>query len=104
MWVEKWRAKHTVINGYRHQLNAKAGSLIGRWLLWELLFIVTLTIFGLWIPVRLEKWKTQRMVLVFDKPLEEVKEEEQEAPAEEVKEEQPQEEVKEIEAPKEEAK
>ena len=109
VWVEKWRAKHTVVNGYRHQLNAKGGSYIGWWLLWELLFIVTLTIFGLWIPVKLEKWKVSKMVLVFDKPVEEVKEEEQEeqkeeAPAEEVKEEQPQEEVKEIEAPKEEQK
>lgn len=97
VWMEKWKAKHTVINGYRHKLVAKGGTLIGRWILWELLFIVTLTIFGLWIPVKLEKWKTARMVLEFDKP-------EEEQPKEEEKAEEPQpEEPKQIEAPKEEA-
>ena len=92
-WMEKWKAKHTVVNGYRHKLVGKGGKLIGRWLLWELLFIVTLTIFGLWIPVKLEKWKVAHMVLEFDKPVEE------EPEAEEAKEEEP----KQIEAPKEEA-
>ena len=91
VWMEKWKAKHTVINGYRHKLDAKGGKLIGRWILWELLLIVTLGIFGLWIPVKLEKWKVARMVLEFDKPEEEAKEE--------AKEEEP----KQIEAPKEEA-
>lgn len=100
-WVEKWRAKHTVINGFRHKLNASGGKLIGKWVLWMLLFIVTLTIFGLWIPVKLEKWKVAHMVLEFDKPEEEEKKEE-EKPQEEPKEEPQPEEPKQLEAPKEE--
>ena len=81
-WLESWRLKHTVINGYRHRLTVGGGKLIGRWILWELLTIVTLGIFGLWVPVKVEKWVVARTVLEFDQPKEEKKEE---APQEEPK-------------------
>lgn len=65
-WLVKWEAKHTVINGYREVFDGKAGSLIGWWILWMLLTIITLTIFGWWTPIRLRKWKVQRLKLVKD--------------------------------------
>ena len=65
-WLVKWEAKHTVICGYRVVFDGKAASLIGRWLLWYLLTIITLTIFGWWTPIRLRKWKVARLKLVKD--------------------------------------
>lgn len=75
-WIEGWKAKHTVINGYRQRLIRGGGRLIGWWLLWMLLSIVTLFIFSLWIPKKLERWKVSNMVLEFDKPQQEEKKEE----------------------------
>lgn len=77
VWLAKWEAKHTVINGYRMKLEANPWSLVGRWILWELLSFITLFIFALWIPTKLAKWKVKRMHLEFDKPVEEAKPEEQ---------------------------
>lgn len=78
VWMQKWEAKHTVINGYRLRLDANPWSLVGRWILWELLTLITVGIFGLWVPTKLLRWKTARMTMVFDKPAEEEKEEPQE--------------------------
>lgn len=65
-WLVKWECKHTVIRGYREYFDGSGGSLIGRWLLWYLLTIVTLTIYGWWTPIRLRKWKVARIKLVKD--------------------------------------
>lgn len=61
--ILRWEAKHTVVNGYRLTFNGSPGSLIPRWLLWMFLTIITATIFALFIPVRLQKWKAKRLVL-----------------------------------------
>ena len=63
-WIVKWEAKHTVICGYRQVFDGRAGSLIPRWMLWMLLTILTLTIYGWWNPIRLRKWKVARLKLV----------------------------------------
>ena len=63
-WVSAWKVNHTVINGYRTKFVGVAASLIPRWILWSFLTIITLTIFGWWTPVRLEKWRAERTILV----------------------------------------
>ena len=65
-WLVKWECKHTVIRGYREYFDGSGGSLIGRWLLWYFLTIITLTIYGWWTPIRLRKWKVARIKLVKD--------------------------------------
>jgi len=65
-WVVKWECKHTVIRGYRQVFDGKGGSLIGKWILWSLLTLITLTIYGWWTPIRLRKWKVARIKLVKD--------------------------------------
>ena len=62
--IERWKAKHTVINGYRLTFVGSLASLLPRWILWMLLTILTLGIFGLTLPVRIEKWKVSRLVLL----------------------------------------
>lgn len=65
-WVVAWKTNHTVINGYRQKFVGVAGSLIPRWILWWFLTIITLTIFGWWTPIRLEKWRVERTIQVKD--------------------------------------
>lgn len=91
-WIEKWKINHTVVNGYRLRLTRGGGRLVGRWLLWMLLSIITLFIFSLWIPKKMERWKVANMVVEFDK-VEEPKQEEAK-PEEKPAEEQPKEETK----------
>ena len=74
-WIEKWKLNHTVVNGYRLRLTRGGGRLVGRWLLWMLLSIITLFIFSLWIPKKMERWKVANMVVEFDKIEEPQKEE-----------------------------
>ena len=66
-WVVAWKTNHTVINGYRQKFIGVAGSLIPRWILWWFLTIITLTIFGWWTPIRLEKWRVERTIQIKDK-------------------------------------
>lgn len=68
-WMTKWECKHTTIDGYRLVFNGKAASLIGKWILWMLLSVITLFIFALWIPVKLRRWKVERLEFVKDKRL-----------------------------------
>ena len=65
-WMVAWKTNHTVINGYRQKFVGIAGSLIPRWILWGFLTIITLTIFGWWTPIRLEKWRAERTIQVKD--------------------------------------
>ena len=63
-WITAWKVNHTVVNGYRTKFIGVAASLIPRWILWGFLTIITLTIYGWWTPIRLEKWRSERTILV----------------------------------------
>lgn len=52
----KWIAEHTVINGQRLKFTGSGGGLFGNWIKWLLLTLVTLGIYGLWVPVKVVKW------------------------------------------------
>ena len=65
-WVAAWRTNHTVVNGYRQKFVGLPGSLIPRWILWSFLTVITFTIYGWWTPIRLQKWRVERTVLVVD--------------------------------------
>lgn len=54
-----WKIKHTVINGHRLKFTGSAWGLFGLWIKWILLLIITLGIYGFWLGISLEKWKTQ---------------------------------------------
>ncbi|WP_195451414.1 zinc-ribbon domain-containing protein [Anaeromassilibacillus sp. 1001302B_160321_C8] len=53
----RWVYKHTVIGGYRLKFTGKGGQLFGKYLLWVLLTIVTLTIYAWWLPIKYKKWE-----------------------------------------------
>jgi uncharacterized membrane protein YjgN (DUF898 family) len=54
---ERWRAKHSFIDGKQLVFTGSAWGLFGRWLLWLLLAIVTAGIYLFWVGPRIQKWK-----------------------------------------------
>jgi len=53
---QRWRAKHTFINGHRLVFLGTGIGLFGLWIKWLLLTIVTLGIYLLWVVPRIQKW------------------------------------------------
>jgi uncharacterized membrane protein YjgN (DUF898 family) len=53
---QRWRAKHTYIDGRRLVFVGTATGLFGLWIKWFLLSIVTLGIYMLWVVPQLQKW------------------------------------------------
>jgi uncharacterized membrane protein YjgN (DUF898 family) len=53
---QRWRAKHTYVDGRRLIFLGRALGLWGLWLKWFFLIIITLGIYGLWVTPRLHKW------------------------------------------------
>ena len=54
-----WEVKHTVLCGKRLSFKGKPISLLGLWLKWLILTIITVGIYSFWIPISLKKWKTE---------------------------------------------
>ena len=53
---QRWRAKHTYVNGHRLAFVGSAWGLFGNWIKWQLLIIVTVGIYTFWVLPRLTKW------------------------------------------------
>ena len=58
--MQRWRSKHTVIDGRQLRFTGSATGLFGRWILWLLLIVVTIGIYSLWVIPRLTKWKVEQ--------------------------------------------
>ena len=59
----KWTMENTSYNDTRFGFKGKGGDLMGKWLLWMLLTIVTFGIYAIWIPPKLDKWRVENTVL-----------------------------------------
>ena len=64
--MERWRAKHTTVDGYRLKFVGSATGLFGRWLLWLLLIIVTFGIYSFWVVPRVTRWRVEHRVYEAD--------------------------------------
>lgn len=53
---QRWKAKHTMINGVRLEFRGSGAALLGNWVKWLLLTFVTLGIYSFWVMPRLQKW------------------------------------------------
>ena len=56
---ERWRAKHSFIDGKQLVFTGSALGLFGRWILWLLLIFVTFGVYLLWVAPRIQRWKWQ---------------------------------------------
>lgn len=55
----RWKCNHTVLDGKRLYFDGKAKQLFGKYIVWWLLSIVTLTIYAWFIPNRFNSWKAK---------------------------------------------
>lgn len=54
--MQRWKAKHSYIDGQRLVFTGSAVGLFGHWIKWWLLCVITLGIYGFWVIPRLMKW------------------------------------------------
>ena len=59
----KWETKHTVISGNSIKFNGTAFQLLGNCIKWTFLTIITVGIYGLWLPIKVRQWKVKHMEL-----------------------------------------
>lgn len=58
----KWESRHTVIDSRRHIFTGGIGSLWVKTLLWGFLTVITLGIYGLFVPVKYLRWETENKI------------------------------------------
>ena len=61
---QRWRAKHTILDGHQTYFDGTGFQLIGNYIIWTLLTIITLGIFGLWLPLKMQNWITKHTHLL----------------------------------------
>lgn len=54
---ERWRAKHSYIEGRQLVFNGTGWGLFGLWWKWLILIIVTIGIYSFWVAPRVYRWK-----------------------------------------------
>jgi uncharacterized membrane protein YjgN (DUF898 family) len=54
---ERWRAKHSFIEGKQLVFTGTGWGLFRLWIKWFLLIVVTLGVYGIWVAPRISKWK-----------------------------------------------
>ena len=57
--TERWRCKHTFIDGQQLVFTGTAIGLFGLWIKWALLSIITIGIYLFWVAPRIQRWKTE---------------------------------------------
>ena len=60
---QRWKAKHTYIQGRQLVFTGGGFSLLGLWIIWMLLLIITLGIYTPWFICRAHRWIIQRIVV-----------------------------------------
>ena len=65
--LERWRAKHSYIDGHRLAFRGSGFGLFGLWIKWWLLCLVTLGVYGFWVMPRLARWKWENTA--FEQPV-----------------------------------
>lgn len=57
--MQRWKAKHTIVNGKRMYFDGTGVQLIGHFILWLLLTIITFGLFGFYMALAIKKWVTK---------------------------------------------
>lgn len=63
----RWQYRHTVIGGKRLVFKGKKTALWGNYLKWFFLTVLTLTIYGLWLGIKMQKWVIKNVETVESK-------------------------------------
>lgn len=57
----RWVYRHTVVGGYRLRFTGTGMQLFGKYILWVLLTIITVTIYAWWLPIKYRKWEVSHL-------------------------------------------
>ena len=57
--LERWRAKHTYIDGRRLLFSGTGMGLFGLWIKWLFLCFITFGIYSFWVAPRIQQWKVE---------------------------------------------
>lgn len=57
-WKQAWYTKHCVYDGKRLTFDGNGAQLMGKWMLWWLLTIVTIGVYSFFVKLSLKKWVT----------------------------------------------
>ncbi len=66
---KRWAVRHTKINGKRLKFKGGAWGLFGNIIKWFFFTVITVCIYGLWLPVKVKKWKTSKTVMEDPSPV-----------------------------------
>lgn len=55
--MERWRAKHSFVDGVQLVFTGSAWGLFGNWIKWLLVSVITLGIHLFWVVPRITQWK-----------------------------------------------
>lgn len=58
-FVVRYVEEHMTVSGHRLSFDGTGGQLLGNWIKWLLLTIVTIGIYSFWIPNNVFKWVTK---------------------------------------------
>lgn len=61
---ERWRAKHSFIDGRQLVFRGSAIGLFGLWIKWFLLSVITLGVYLFWVGPRIAAWKWKNTAFV----------------------------------------
>ena len=61
IWVLRWQYKHSLYDGRRLSFDGKALQLVGKWVYWIVLSILTLSVYAFFIPKKLLQWKASHL-------------------------------------------
>jgi hypothetical protein len=67
--VYRWKAKHTTINGQRLRFTGSAPGLLGKWIVWLLLCLITFGIYSFWVYPRMTQWIVEHQEVDPSRPL-----------------------------------
>lgn len=55
--LETWKAENTILEGHRLKFDGTGMGLFGNWIKWWFFSVITLGIYALWIPIKIEQWR-----------------------------------------------
>jgi uncharacterized membrane protein YjgN (DUF898 family) len=67
--MQRWRCKHTAIDGQRLVFTGSAAGLFGHWITWLALTVITAGIYAFWVQPRMQKWITENTEFADRTPL-----------------------------------
>lgn len=60
--LERWKVKHTVIDGYKQTFDGKGMQLMGKCAVWVILTVITVGIYSFWFASSYKKWLVSHTV------------------------------------------